>query len=49
MHIKIKNTMQSTLKYMQLVDSKSGHSPLLAAIHEFKYNIRKRTIIPYEI
>jgi len=40
--------MRATLKYMQLVDCKSGHSPLLTAIHKFKYNI-KRTIIPYDI
>jgi len=39
MHIQIKNTMRATLKYMQLVDCKSGHSPLLTAIHKFKYNI----------
>jgi len=25
--------MRATLKYMQLVDCKSGHSPLLTAIH----------------
>jgi len=32
---------------MQLVDCKSGYSPLLKAIHKFKYNIIKRTIITY--
>jgi len=41
--------MRATLKYMQLVACKSGHSPLLIAIHKFKYNILKRTIIPYDI
>jgi len=49
MHIQIKNTMRATLKYMQLVDCKSGHSPQLTAIYKFKYNIIKRTIIPYDI
>jgi len=41
--------MRATLKYMQLVDCKSGHSPLLTAIHTFKHNIIKLTIIPYDI
>jgi len=34
MHIKIKNTIWAALKHMQLVDYKSGHSPLLT-IHKF--------------
>jgi len=46
MHIQIKN---ATLKYMQMVDCKSGHSPLLTAIHKFKYNVIKWTIILYDI
>jgi len=41
--------MRATLKYMQLVDCKSGHSLLLTAIHKFKYNIIKRSVIPYDI
>jgi len=41
--------MRATLKDIQLVDCKSGHSPLLTTIHKFKYNIIKRTIIPYNI
>jgi len=49
MHIQLKNTKRSTLKYMPLVDCKSGHSPLLTAIYKFKYNVIKRTIIPYDI
>jgi len=41
--------MRATLKYMQLVDCKIGHSPLLTAMQKFKYNIIKREIIPYDI
>ena len=34
MHITIKMTMRAALKYVQLVDCKSGHLPLLTTIHE---------------
>jgi len=40
MHIKIKNTVRATLKYMQIMDGKSGHSPLLTARPKLKYNVQ---------